>query len=172
MTVETPSKKVSDVAVRFGLRNNSVELSLFYTGFKIIVAPFEKHHEADLGPLAMCAVNNLGCREILAPGGRFKLDYQCHLELEHGTSSRLLDGLMSSRVPGFEPDGCSYVFTPPDREGLKLTKLLVERSRRINEGLFIDCKLEFDVLQHLDVLTGRSTEIIGYAINSIGIQLQ
>lgn len=171
MTVETPSKKLSDVAIRFGLRNGAVELSLFYTGFRILIAPFEKHHGADLGPLAMGTVNNLGFREILAPGGRFRVNYHCHLKLDYGTSLQLLRGLMSSSVDGFEPDGCSFVFTPPDRAGLESAKFLVERSLRVDEGLFIGCKLEFGVLQHLDILTERSTEIIGYAIDSIGIQL-
>jgi hypothetical protein len=160
---------------RYGLvlvGGGEIELSLFYTGFRILVAPLGKFHAADLGALAITAANSLGFRELFAPGGRFSVHYQSHLRPAEGSSSRLLRELMNTGPNGFEPDGCSYLFTPPEPSGVKSAKFLVERSLRIAEGLFIDCKLEFDVLLQFDALIERSTEIIGYAIDSIGIQLQ
>ncbi len=38
ISVETPSNRVSDVELRFGFRNGEIQLSLLYTGFRIILS--------------------------------------------------------------------------------------------------------------------------------------
>ena len=172
MTVETPSNKVSDVFVRFGLRKGEIELRLYYTGFKIWVSPFEKSHAADLVLLAMVAFNNLGFREMFPPIGRLNVHYKGHLQLEEGSLIPMLREHVSSRLAGLEPDGCSYLFTPLDVPAVRPAKLHLERSLKFDESLFVDLRLELDVVENLDVLIGRSLETIGNAIDSIGIQLQ
>ena len=171
MTVENPSNKVSDVFVRFGLRKGEIELRLYYTGFKIVVSAFEKSHEADLRFLAMTAFNNLGFREMFLPTGRLNVHYQGHLQLDPGSLIPLLREHVSDRFAGLEPDGCSYLFTPLDTPTVKPAKLQLERSLRFDESLFVDFRLELDVVENLDILVGRAMETIGNAIDSIGIQL-
>ena len=172
ITVETPSTKLSEVFVRFGLRNGEIELRLYYTGFKIVALPFEKSHASELGLLAMVAFNNLGFREMLPPRGRLNVHYQAHLQLEGGSLALLLREHVSSPLAGLEPDGCSYLFTSPDSNAVRPAKLQVERSLRFDESLFVDFLLELDVVEDLDMLVGRSMETIGNAIDSIKIQLQ
>ena len=169
ISVETPSNRISDVAVRFGLRNGDIQLSLFYTGFRVGAAPFENSYQQDLGDISKIALARLGTQDLLSPGGRFVLGYQSHLRLEEVSASDFLRGLLG-RPAGLDPDGCSYRFTPQDSTGVNMARVLCECSVKVNGGLYVQCNLEFEAVPELDRLTGRALEAVGYAIELLGIK--
>ena len=84
IVVETPSNKLSDVGIRFGLANGNIELAFFYTGFRLLAAPLHKSYPADIGQLTAYAVRHLGFGDLSSPGGHFKVRYDCHLRLDGG----------------------------------------------------------------------------------------
>ena len=171
IAVEAPTGKVSDVAIRFGLRDGDIDLAFFYTGFRLLLRPFDKSYEKDLAPLVKCAASHVGIGGLVSPGGRFSVRYQAHLRFPEASVDAIFQEVVVSRVSGFEPNGCSFSFRPPDLPRLKAAKLLVEHSAKIELGLFLECNLEFDGSGDLDPLPALAMEVVGYAIESIGILL-
>ncbi|MBI4908392.1 MAG: hypothetical protein HY820_32505 [Acidobacteria bacterium] len=169
ITVETPSNRLSDVEVRFGLRGGNIQASLLYSGFRIQVAPFENAYEKDLRELSARLFDAISSPDLLPPGGRFQIRFQCHLTLSGATA----DDYLSERVSGssMKPEGCSYQFVPPATSGLQIARVIFEKSSRVPAGLYVSCNMEFDALLPLDELTTKALEAIGYAIITGGIAL-
>ena len=171
IAAEAPARKGSDVAIRFGLRDGNIELSFFYTGFRLLLRSYDRSYAKDLRPLVKCATSHGGLDESISPGGRFCVRYQVHLRFPEASVDALFREVVESRVPGFEPIGCSFSFRPPDLPRLMAARLLAGRSTKIDEGLFLECSLEFDGSGELDPLPDLAMEAVGYAIESIGILL-
>jgi len=168
--VEVPSTRLSDVQIRFGLRDGDIQLAFFYTGFRITVFPFANEYQKDLPDLAARAVKYAGEGDLLPIGARFTVLYRSHLQLEGASATECLRKLTAAPV-GMEAESCTYRLLSQPVDGVISCIIRLDRSQQVPGGLFVECNIEMDATSDLRDLMVRTLKVVGHAIAAIDIKL-
>ena len=174
VTVDTPSNRLSDVVVTFGLQKGEIRLLFSYTGFEIQIDKLLDEHLGVIPELAQTAFSSLQEFRIVSKPGTYQLNYHAHLALDNGVAKQILREHLSQPDPfspadGLEPDALAYRLPTGNRSDLMDARVVLARSLLLKEGLFADFSATYTDEPGVATLSNTATADVLGCLGKFGL---